>query len=82
MIDGLAARARWRSSGRDGRVNAVTVVSKEITELKLLEHPMSLTDWSGHWFHRHLGVRFELRDYRHKSYGDYAMALRFGLSFK
>ena len=35
-----------------------------------------------YWFHRHLGVRFELRDYRHKSYGDYAMALRFGLSFK
>ena len=29
-------------------------------ELALLAHPMSLTDWPGHWFHRHL-IRRQLR---------------------
>lgn len=34
-----------------------------------------------YWFHRHLGLRVEIRDFR-AQYGHYATALRIGLAFR
>jgi VTC domain-containing protein len=50
----LERKTKW-----DSRVKKRRTMIPE-AELKLLDHPMSLTDWSGHWFHRHL-VRRALR---------------------
>ncbi len=53
--------------------------------LAFREGHLNLYNFGGgatYWFHRRVGARFEVRDYRHSSYGQYASTVRFGVSFR